>query len=325
MKKPIIIFSLLFLFSVAHSQEMESLIFNLEDIHLNMRPDSSNGSSQINLTRFGDYRQAQVNFKYWYEDYSFEPFLTGGNAEWHMGVNGGEYDEGDFSIENQRLSFDLSILRRDFIIREDNGYVGIGMFNRPEARLHVDHISQFDGDVPAFLVGSPRFSNSYMTVHKPKFDQNDGIAQFAENGSSTVYINGPSAFCQIGVNGRICANSYYSYPVIVIGLQKLKSAGSVLDKIKVATNLKSHDSVGGGIGIDIESLRSLAPSLIGQTESIQDDDSMSTEVVINYTGLIPILIAGHQEQTREFESAKREIEFLKEKMEKLELLLESKL
>ena len=257
MKKIILIVLTITSFLTANGEEMESLIFNIEDIHHNMRPDSSNGSSRINLARFGDYKQAQVNFQYWYEDYTFGPGpITGGNAEWNLGVNSGEYTEGDFSIDNKRLSFDLSILRRDFIIREDNGYVGIGMYNRPEARLHIDHIAnEFDGDVQGLLVGSPRSSNSYMTIHKPKFDYNDGIAQFAENGATTVYINGPSASCQLSVNGRICANNFYTFPVIVI----------------------------------------------------------------------PILVEGHQEQSKELEMAKSEIILLKEQVAKLEALVSSEL
>ena len=325
MKKSILIFSFLSLLIVAQGQEMESLIYNLEDMHLNMRPDSTEGSTQINLSRFGDYEKAQVNFKYWYEDYSFEPELAGGNAEWHVGVNYEEYDKGDFSIENERLSFDFIVTRRDFTIREDYGYVGIGTYDRPEARLHVEHLSQFDGDVPGLLVGSSRPSNSYMTIHKPKFDQNVGIAQFADNGYSTVYINGRNEFCQLAVNGRICANEYYTYPVVVILLGKQKSAGTLLDKLKVASNLKSINSNEEGVGIDIKSLRSLVPSLVAQTEEMQDDGTTRTEEVVNYTGLIPILVAGHQEQTKDLETAQSEIQLLKEQINKLEALIQSKL
>jgi hypothetical protein len=224
------------------------------------------------------------------------------------------------------MSFDLLLLKRDFIIREDNGYVGIGMFNRPEARLHIDHnANEFDGDVPGLLVGSPRSSNSYMTIHKPKFDNNDGIAKFAKNGTSTVYINGPSAFCQLSVNGSIWANNFYTFPVIVIGLQKLKSAGSLLNKLKVQSNLKVYNSTEEGTGINIESLRLLTPSLAGQTESIKDDGTIVTEDVVNYTGLIPILVEGHQEQSKELEIANSETLVLKEQIAKLEALVMSKL
>lgn len=327
MKKVSLILLLLSIVLATHAQEMESLIFNLSDMHLNIRPDSSNGSSQLNLSRFGDYRQAQVNFQYWYEDYTFGPGpYTGGNAQWNLGVNSGEFTEGDFSIDNKRLSFDLLVLRRDFTIREDNGYVGIGMYDRPDARFHVDHLStEENAPTPALQVGLARPTKSYMTIHKPKFDTNTGIAQFADNGYSTVYINGPSSSHQVQVNGQICANSYYTFPIIVIGFGKLKSAGSILDKLKVQSNLKARNSTEEGVGINLESLRSLAPSLVANTESIQDDGTIVTEDVVNYTGLIPILVKGHQEQTKELNDAKTEIALLKETITKLESLVMSKL
>lgn len=323
-----LVFVLLMLTTISQAQEMETRIFNVEDIHLNLTGDSTSGSAEINLARFGDFNDALVNFKYWEEPYTFvegQMFpVSGGFAKWSLGVDGGFYRDGDFTISNEQVITDAVFFRRDFTIREDNGFVGIGTIGRPLSRLHVDHLSNIPNEpsTPALLVGPSMNIPAYANFHKPKFDTNRGIAIFAENSNATVGIYGSADYCQLAVWGRACAQSWFTLPIIVaFEMDKYINVSSILDDIKVDPGIKIEMEGFQGLGLDLESLKNISPTLVKEIPSLDPEKEGAVDLVMDYNAFIPMLVAAHQDKSAELTTAKEEIELLKARLDQLEKLL----
>jgi len=298
------------------AQEMESLIFNETDIHLNLTPDTLGGSSEISLQRRGNYEDAIINFQYRDDPYTFGEIVSGGTSSWKLGVNDVPDSIGDFSLTNYHLDFDALLIRKDITVRNDNGFMGIGVYNRPLARLDIDHLSQSINE-PALNIGANCSTCAYTNIHKYKFDDTDGISEWSHNGTWATRINDNGDFHRLEVNGNVYSSTgNYFGPFIILGRQNKSDElfSDRLGNLKVVnSNAKSTNMQ---YGLDAISMQKAFPSLVQKEDKVQG-------VVggVNYVGLIPVMVAAHQETVEELAAAKNEIADLKERLERLEALI----
>ena len=317
MKNTILFFICISLSIISYSQEMETSIFNLTDIILDLSPDSLNGgNSEINLQRIGNYNDAIINFKYRDVPYEFEPNLAGGFSEWQVGVLDEPDTSGDFSINNYALYYDLVLRRRDFVIREDNGYVGIGTFSRPTANLEIKHFSTLANE-PALIIGNTCEDCAYTNVNKPKLDATTGIAQWTDYNTWAARINDNGSFYRFSVNGHVYSSTGGFYGPIIILSKKKSNNKNILKKLSslelVSGKNKSLKNV---YALEAMTLQKSFPELV---QTVEKDPSKL--IAANYVGLVPILVGAHQEISKELTEAKLEIKKLNERLSKLEALL----
>lgn len=321
--KTYIITIIIALFStLAYSQEMEAIIFNTNDIHLNLMPDSLDGSSEINLHRNGDFNHALINFEYRNDPYIFtEDLISGGLSQWNVGVTSQSEETGDFIIRNYDLDFDIVRTRDDFTIRSSNGYVGLGAYFEapPTARLDIEHISPNTSE-PALIIGSDCTSCGYMEVHKPKFDQSTRVATWSHNGTWAARVNDNGSFYRFQVNGNVYSSTgnYYG-PIIFLSPKSTnkKSAVANLDKLDLV--MSNEKSTQGTYGLGADGLAKAFPTLV---QMGTNEYGSETPTGVNYVGLVPVLVAAHQETKHQLDNANQEIAELKERLSSIEALLE---
>ncbi len=182
------------------------------------------------------------------------------------------------------------------------GNVGIGT-NSPTAKLHVTGTSRFSGPNDLLIDFSSGYYNGQVTL----FPSNDW---WMELGTSTKYIG--DIFVQhvttrqavtVTSDKNMKQNINYKYEDVMAKIRALKPAmynfkpelfGNAPEEVKSKLcSVKQH-------GMIAQDLLMVFPELV-------DKDEKTGLLGVNYTGLIPVLISGMQEQDKQISDLKNQL------------------
>ena len=226
--------------------------------------------------------------------------------------------------------FDVVYITNLMYFDGDDGEVGIGVLD-PEAVLHVQN-----GDKPQTLIGNAGGDLAYFTVNQPSSASSatGGIARFRDDGSTKFRINESSSTYQVQVfgEGQISGMWNPSDRSLKKEIAPLSNALSKITQLQPkGYHYKHKDESLKYLGLPEEfqfgliaqELKEVFPNLVRtSTQYGENGEDLGTLDMVNYTGLIPVLLAGMQEQQQIIETQAEEVEQLKSDLEKIEHLEE---
>ncbi|MEM1326901.1 MAG: tail fiber domain-containing protein [Bacteroidota bacterium] len=221
-----------------------------------------------------------------------------------------------FSYNNQGTTMTLDL---------DDREVGIGIAD-PAATLHIDTNAD-----DAMLVGDSGGALAWMTVNKPTA-ANDAITRFRDDGTTIMRVNPSSFTYEVDINGagRITSGTWSAsdkrlkqnirnYKNALSDIQKLRPTTYQFDtKSSKYSYLNLADEL--QFGLIAQEVAEVFPNLVRQSEEVDEDGKPRgfDLYAVNYTALIPVLIAGIQEQQAIIENNETESQQLQTKVDELE-------
>ncbi len=319
-----LIFSMLILIGITfctyiQAQEINSII-NGSQANIEVEAEQGVfGQAQLTLKRGSVTSQGLTR----YQIYN-NPNIPLSYSNWETGV-GYNFDS-DFTISKTTASGYIA-KQTAILVQNSNLHVGINVVEA-NARLHVD-----DAEV-GILAGESGGALGYLTVNRPE-SADDAIARFRDDGSTILRVNPFDYIYEVDINGagRITSGTWSaSDEKLKKDIQALDHA---LDKIqqlrptsyKFRTDEEKFAYLNLGeeeqFGLIAQELKTVFPNLVRETEEYDENGENRgfSLHAVNYDGLIPVLIAGMQEQQREIEALHKQNEALEDRLERLEALL----
>jgi len=282
------------------------------------------GQAQLTLARGSATSQGLTR----YQIYN-NPNIPLSYAHWETGV-GYNFDS-DFTISRTTASGYIA-KQTAILVQNDDLHVGINVFEA-DARLHID-----DPEVGT-LIGESDGDLGYFTVNRPE-SADDAIARFRDAGTTIMRINPNSYSYQVEVNGDVKIDGdlevlgmyNVSDEQLKKNVRKFENAIDKIQKLRPATYEFRSDNekfdflnLPGEIqfGFIAQELEMVFPNLVKAIERTKEDGEQH-EVdlkAVNYTALVPVLVAGMQEQQIEMDALRKQNEALEDRLERLEALL----
>lgn len=246
-------------------------------------------------------------------------FRDNNNASRYAGIsaNPGATDPTmRFSYNNQGTTMTLDL---------DDQEVGIGTSD-PAATLHVDNV-----DDPAVLIGEDGGALAYLTINKPTA-AGDAITRFRDDGTTIMRVNPTSFTYEVDINGagRITSGTWSaSDKRLKENIRNMSNTMQDIMKLRPTTYhfdtkyseysyLNLADEL--QFGLIAQEVEEVFPNLVRQSEEFDEEGKpRGFELyAINYTALVPVLIAGMQEQQEVIEENEVQNQDLQAKVEDLE-------
>lgn len=249
---------------------------------------------------------------------SFNWFANTSDADPKLTLNFNEFDGFDVVFVNNLLNID-----------GDDGRIGVGKFD-PEAVFHIEK-----GDVPQLMVGDAGGNLAYFTVNQPTEagSATDGIARFRDDGSTKFRINESAHTYQVQlfgdaqISGGVWSASDRN---LKNDIEPLTSTLSKIARLQPRSYYYKHQDAPTKhldlpeefqFGLVAQELQEVFPNLVKTSiEYGEAGEELGEYSMVNYTGLIPVLLAGVQEQQQIIEEQATEMAQLKSDLEKIEHL-----
>jgi hypothetical protein len=202
----------------------------------------------------------------------------------------------------------FSLLDRSLVLLQKQAWHFTPLSNGIPLRvIHTDLLS--DGvNIPAAVIGEypgSVFGYGYLTVDQPTDDLSANIARFRDDGSTQVQINRGSANYQLQVFGDASASGMWtgSDRSLKTDIQPLRNTLNAIRQLNPSAYYFKQSGEGldylpteRQFGLMAQELASIFPNLVREARRLSETGRSDSMVLhVNYTGLVPVLIAAVQE------------------------------
>lgn len=235
-----------------------------------------------------------------------------------------------FSLNYQLFSSNGVITDNIFNFDANESRIGIGTTS-PQTLFHVER-----GNQPQALFGASGGLLAYVTINQPTSasSSTDAIFRVRDNGNTKFRVNENGNTYQVDIigAGRISSMWMVSDKRLKKQIQPLDKMLAKISRLRPSAYQFRHEEKALGylnlpkedqFGFVAQEVQKVFPNLVKSSlEYDENGKALGTLHTVNYTGFIPILLAGIQEQQQLLQAQAVEIKALKDELSKVDGLLD---